>query len=211
MSATFHTAGGGGRVHRPGPGFNLRLLAFGLTLALGVSLVVWVQAGVGRQMAQVQREFGAIVAEGFYVGVSARTHFRKLNDTCLSLHLKGPVADRAEFLREARQLKEWLRGREATLNTPPERELFHRVEAAYLRYLANVETLLDGPDAPAARASFATTYERLMEFSAPVLEAVGQFVQAQQTAFDGFLRDWGVGSMARGVNIEWHGVVKIGV
>lgn len=25
------------------------------------------------------------------------------------------------------------------------------------------------------------------------------------------LRRWGVGSMARGVNIEWHGVVKIGV
>ena len=189
MSGTFYSAGGLRRASWLRPGFNLRLAAVALTLALGVSVVVWIQSSVGRRMARVQQEFGAIEAEGFYIGVTVRTRFRKLNDSLLNAHLKGPAAGRAAFLAESRDLNRWMLSRESSLTTPRERVLFNRLESAYARYLASAEALLQVDDPKAARAGLARTYEDLMALSAPVLEAVGHFVLAQQAAFNVFLRD----------------------
>lgn len=190
MNGTFYSTRGLRRITRRASVYNLRLVVFAVAVALGVLLLLWIQANVGRRMAQLQQEFGAIQAEGFYVGVHMRVHFRKLNETLLSLHLRSTATGREGFLAEARDLKAWLVKREDTLTTnTQERACFDQMEAAYDRYLTQAEQLLEVQDVKAARASFANTYEKLQESSQPVMECVAQLVQAQTAAFDVFLQD----------------------
>lgn len=189
MNEIFYSTDGLRRITRLAPMFRLRLVIFTLALIVGVLLFLWMQASVGRQVAQVQRELGAIRAEGFYVGVHMRSHVRQLNEMLLSLHLKGASADQGSFLTEAHGLKEWIGGRETILTTTNEQVLFHRMQAAYDRYLAEVEPLLKVQDMETALASFPNTYVKLLQSSRPVLDSVNLLVQAQQVAFDGFIRD----------------------
>ncbi|MBI5386345.1 MAG: hypothetical protein HZA90_16870 [Verrucomicrobia bacterium] len=189
MSETIYSTGGFRRVSRRTPLFQLRLVLFAVALVVGVLLWLWMQASVGRRMAQLQQEFGAIRAEGFYVGVHVRTQFRKLNDVLLTLHLEGQATNHAAFLAQARELKVWMLHRESVLANTNEQALLTQLEAAYARYVTAIRPLLSVTDTNTARVVFANTYEQIHEFSRPVLEAVARLVQAQQATFDEFARN----------------------
>ena len=85
MTGTNYATGGLRRFPRLTSVLNPRLVAFAFAVSLGVLLVLWLQAGVGRQMARLEVEFTALKAEGFYVGVQARLRVRRLNEPAAEL------------------------------------------------------------------------------------------------------------------------------
>lgn len=188
MDETNYSIGGFRRITRLAPMVSARLVIFALVVGMGVLVVLWLQTSVGRQMRRLEGEFAALKAEAFFVGVQTRVNFRRLNDTLLASHLDEKTADLASFRKEATEFKRWLTTREANLSTPKERDLFDQLEAAYARYLADTEQLLQAGDPRTERATFAVTYERVDQESQPFLDLVVNFVLAQQEAFNAFLQ-----------------------
>jgi signal transduction histidine kinase len=188
MNGTNHSNGGLRRITWLAPVVNVRLVVFALAVGLGVLLVLWLQAGVGRQMAHLEQEFSTLKAEAFYVGVQTRVQVRRLNDTLLASQLDQNPADLESFKKQAAELKYWFTNKEVSLSTGKERELFGQLETACDRYLAEAEQLLQAGDPRTERATFAATYERIERFSKPLLDTVGRFVEVQQEAFNAFLQ-----------------------
>lgn len=188
MSGTNYSSGGFRRFTRLTPVLNVRLVVFALAVSLGVLLVLWLQAGVGRQMAHLEAEFAAFQAEAFYVGVEARIRVRRLNELLLRYHLDQKPADQEGFQREAAELKRWFANREVNLTTDQERALFDDLEKACHAYLADAGRLLQVSDPRTERATFADTYDAIERQSGKLLEVVGQFMAVQKEAFKAFLQ-----------------------
>jgi signal transduction histidine kinase len=176
------------RFHRR-PVINWRLFLFAPVVGLGVLLILWLQAGVGSRLKNLEGEFSALKAETFLVATQMRVQFRSLNATLLNLYLNREGADPTRYRAEARQLQDWLAQRRPTLITSEEKRWFDVMAESFANYQASAERLLKNREAGLRRSEFADTYEKVQELSAPVMDAVAQLVQAQQTAFDRFLAD----------------------
>jgi signal transduction histidine kinase len=188
MNGTNSSTHGSRRITRHWPRWNLRLLIFAVAVAGALLLIVRIQNNVGRQMATLEEEFGALKAEGFYVGVQMRVKLRRLNEHLLDSRLKHDPANREGVLNEAEQLDVWLKSREAALHTAQERQLFRQMKVAYDNYLAEAKLLLPVSPTPAEPAVFTTTYQTVQQKSRPLLNLIEDFVLAQQAAFNAFLQ-----------------------
>jgi signal transduction histidine kinase len=189
MSGTKYANGGLRHFTRLTSVLNVRLVVFAVAVSLGGLLVLWLQAGVGRQMAHLEAEFTALRAEAFYVGVQTRLRVRRLNELLLRSHLDQNPPELESFRKEAAELKQWLAKKESSLSTSGERELFNQLAWACDRYLADAEPLLLAGDPRTERTFFAATYEKIDQQSKPLLGLIDRFGEAQQAAFNSFLQD----------------------
>jgi signal transduction histidine kinase len=188
MSGTNSSTDGFRRITRRWPRWNLRLLVFAVTVAAVLLIIVRIQVNVGRQMVALEREFGTVQAENLYIGVHARVRLRELNALLLDFRLNRNPEDQNKFLKESEDLLDWLKRREADLNTPRERELFQKVKAAYDQYLTDTRPLLQDLDSSSTPPPFTSAYQTVQQKSRPLLSAIGDFITAQQGAFSAFLR-----------------------
>jgi signal transduction histidine kinase len=188
MNGTNSSSDGFRRFTRHWPRWNLRLLIFGAIVVTALLLIVRIQTRVGRQMAALEREFGTVQTEDLYIGVHARVRLRELNARLLDFQLNRSAEDRNKFLKESEDLQEWLKRREADLDTSRERELFQKVRAAYDQYLADTKPLIQDPDSPASLPPFTLTYQTVQQKSQPLLNAIEGLISAQQGAFGDFFR-----------------------
>jgi len=188
MNGTNHSTYGFRRITRQWPQWNIRLALFALAVGLGVFLIVRIQGNVGSRMAQLEQEFGAIKAEGFYVGVQMRVLLRRLNEQLLDCQLSRDPADGEAFLKEANDLKQWLKRREVNLDTARERQLYEQIETAYDQYLAEAKPAAETLATPVEPAAFITSYRAVRQNSRHLLNLIEDFVVAQQAAFNAFLR-----------------------
>jgi len=188
MNGTNSSTYGFRRITRHWPRWTLRLVLFAAVVAAALLLIVRIQSNVGRQMATMEEEFGALKAEAFYVGVQMRVKLRRLNEQLMHSYLSHNPADTENFSRNADELKQWLASNEATLHTPPERQHFDQIKKAYDQYLAHTRALLPSSAAPADPATFTRAYQNLEQNTRPLLDLIEDFVLAQQRAFDDFLQ-----------------------
>lgn len=188
MNETFYSTGGLRRITRLPPVVNVRLVMFALAVGLGVLVVLWLQAGIGRQMVHLEAEFAALQAEAFYVGVQTRIRVRQLNDRLLAFLLNRQPAEREAFRTDSAELKRWFSNMERRLATDQEREVFDALERDYDFYLSSVEALLPPADGPAERAAFVDFYLQIEKQTRPLLRSAGRLIAAQQQAFNDFLQ-----------------------
>ena len=191
MHGTNHAADGFGRVTRAGPWWNARLAVFAVVVGLAVLLLARIQGNVGSRMAELEGRFAALKVKEFYVGMHMRVKFRGLNEHVLNYRLSpNPNDDKDEkdFHQEAKDLKVWLEGIEASLTTAREHELFAQMKADYDHYLASIASLFKSGSASTGPETFARSYQTVQQESRPLLKVTEEFVNAQQTAIDGFLK-----------------------
>lgn len=167
-------------------GWNLRLLIFAAAAAL--LLIACIQTSVGRRMAALEHEFDAVQAEDSYIGITARVRLLELNARLLDFQLNRNTTDRDKFRHGADDLREWLKRREADLDTTRERELFQKVMAAYGQYLADTKPLLSDSANHAEPAAFTNTYQALERLNQPLLNTLDHFVATQQATLREFFR-----------------------
>jgi signal transduction histidine kinase len=187
MNGTNSSTHGFRRITRRWPRWTLRLVAFTFAVAGALLLIVRIQTNVERQMAALEHEFGTVQTEDLYIGVHTRVHLRRLNDRVLDFQLNRSPEDRTRFLKEADDLREWLKRREADLDTARERELFQKVKAAYDQYLDDTKPLLQKSTSPGSPPPFTAIYQTVQQKSRPLLNIIEDFVTAQQGAFTAFL------------------------
>ena len=129
MNGTNNSTGGIRSVTRKLPRWTARLVVYALLVAAALLLLLRFQLSVGRQMAALEREFGDVEAESFYVGVQARSMLRHLDERLLNCLLDQKPTDREAFFKEADELHAWIRKREGSLHTAEERQLFTQIES----------------------------------------------------------------------------------
>ncbi|MCX6905028.1 MAG: ATP-binding protein [Verrucomicrobia bacterium] len=188
MTGTNHSTGGLGRFTRLTSLSNVRLVVFAFAVGLGVLVVLWLQAGVGHQMADLEAEFATLKAEAFYVGVQTRFSVRRLNELLLEARLGQNPADLESFKKEAAALMQWLRNKEASLSTSREWDLFDQLETACGRYLADAERSLQAGEPHPEQITFAAAHQQIKQQSQPLLDLIARFVEVQQAVFDSFLQ-----------------------
>ena len=94
------------------------------------------------------------------------------------------------FQREALRLREWLRSKEGSFQTPSEEwERFQRLEAAYDDFIARLNRLMGKQGPRPSREGFAVAYEELQAESRPVLDLCEKLVSSEHGEFDQFLRN----------------------
>ncbi len=194
MDGTNHATSGLRRITRTAPWWKGRLVVFAVAVGLAALLLVQIQSSVARRMANLGTKFGNLTAESFYVGVEMRGRLRRLNDHVLNHKLKQNPADQAAFAGEAATDQKWLAAvgnvlRSHQGHTDQERDLFGQIESAFGRYLVEAEPWFRTDAAGGGPAAFVERYQTIQERSAPLFSLTEQFVEAQRTAFDGFLAD----------------------
>jgi signal transduction histidine kinase len=188
MNETTDSTGGLRRILRHLPRWNAGLTLLAVLVAAAIFLILQLQLSLGRRMATLEQEIGAVKGESFYVGVNARTRFRLVEEHLLKSLLELNPTERNAFFSQADRLREWIRAQEVGLHTPSERQLLAQIEAAYDRYLDGVKPLLNPPDSSAASAPFATSFQTVQQKGRALLNLLEDLVAAQQATFQGILQ-----------------------
>jgi hypothetical protein len=89
---TFRSTRGLSRISAIHPRARRRLLGLGLTALLGCLLTIWVSRTTWQRVEQLEREFAALRADSFYLGVRMHAGIQQLNDTLLHYLLRGIFA-----------------------------------------------------------------------------------------------------------------------
>jgi signal transduction histidine kinase len=189
MSGTAASTGGPGRTTRWNASFRVRLAGFALAVTAVALLIIRIDTSIWREQERLKNEFADVKAEKFYFGVNFRVSLRQIRETWLDLYLTGNPVDRNAFLREAKQLADWLRSKEKNFATPGERGRYRRLEAAYGDFMDGMDRLMQKSGPRPSRESFAAAYEQLHSESRSLLDLCDEMVQAEHDQFDVFLKD----------------------
>jgi signal transduction histidine kinase len=174
------------------PAAKLRLAGLALTALLGSLLVIWVSRTTWQRVEGLQREFGGLKADNFYLGVRVRAEVQRLNDTLLRYRLRRDTNDAAAFRADAQDFKQWLDQNSANTATPLEREFFDKVTIAYDDYLAASTPVLEASPGflrLTPSRDFKKSYEKVQNQSRALLNLCDSFVANQRASFTTFLKE----------------------
>lgn len=190
-TGTIHSSRGLPRVTRSKPAAQLRLVGLGLTVLLGSLLIIWVTHTTWERVDRLQRQFAALKAESFYLGVKMHSDIQRLNDTLLRYRLRGDAADYEMFRTSAQDLTQWLESSRTNAATALEREFFEQVGSAYAEYLVESRKLIDGSLSwfQSKAGAFPMSYQKVQTQSQHLMGLCEAFIQAQRAAFDSFLKE----------------------
>lgn len=190
------------------PKARRRLVGLGVVALLGCVLTIWVSRTTWHRVEHLEREFAALRAESFYLGVRMHGGIQQLNDTLLRYRLHGVVGDQESFRQQARDLKQWFETSRTNAVTPLEQEFFDEVGAVYDDYLnESLLLLLAGLEQSKATPAreFPRSYEKVQVQSQRLLKLCESFIAAQRAAFDHFLVE------SRRTLIMFHRLLKLSV
>jgi len=186
-TGTSGATGGLGQTTRWNASLRVRLAGFAMAVIAVAFVIIRIDTSIWRRQAQLQEEFAAVRAERFYFGVSFRGRLRQIREAWLDLYLTGNPADRDAFHRNALGLREWLRSKEGSFQTPSEQGRFQRFEAAYGDFMGRLNRLMEKSGRRPKREDFAVAYEELRAESQPVLDLCDEVVKVEHDEFDQFL------------------------
>lgn len=190
MSATFCRSGD--REKRTGwePPGPWRLAGLAVVVLLGVGLIGWLLHSTWTRLEQVQRDFAAMEAESFYLGLRIRSQFEHLNASLLRYRLsKSDPAERDRFRADALALSGELARTKPLLATPDERGLADEIEAAFATYLERAAPLIETSLRAIRRESVSEVSDEIRGLSAPVRELCERLIRAQEVSWNGFLEE----------------------
>lgn len=188
---TIHSTRGSTRATENKPPPKLRLAVLGLIVLVGSLLIIWVTYSTWIRLDRLQREFAALKADSFYLGVRTHGDIRRLNDTLLRYRLRGEAADFETFQAEAQALSLWFASSQTNAATQIEREFFEQVGGAYGEYLGESQQLLAAGRKwfQSKAGAFPASYEKVQKQSQRLLDLCEAFIRAQRLAFDSFLKE----------------------
>lgn len=184
---TIRATRGLSRISAIPPKARRRLLGLGLTALLGCLLTIWVSRATWQRVEQLEREFAALRADSFYLGVRMHGGIQQLNDTLLRYRLRGDVNDQESFRQRAQELKQWFESNRTNAVTPLERQFFDEVGTVLDDYLNESLLLLLGGLDRSKPNQFPRSYEKVGQQSKQLLDLCELFIAAQRSAFDHFL------------------------
>src|SRR5699024_9786142 len=132
------------RINAIPPKARRRLLGLGLIALVGCLLTIWVSRTTWQRVDQLEREFAALRADSFYLGVRMHGGIQQLNDTLLRYRLRGDVSDQEGFRQRAQELKQWFESNRTNAVTPLEQQFFDEVGVVLDDYLNESLLLLLG-------------------------------------------------------------------
>lgn len=166
-----------------------RLASFSLILIAGLALVFWLERSTWTQARLLQREMAAIRTESFYLGVHLRAGIWRLDGRLLRFQLSGDADERADFLRDSRQLTELIERLSPFLVTTQEMELLKSVELAFRVYLEEASPLLERGIRGIRRDTTEKLARDIADKSATVLRLCDDLVLAQNAAWEKVLAE----------------------
>ena len=196
------------RIRAIAPKARRRLAGLGLTALLGCLLTIWVSRTTWLRVEHLEREFAALRADSFYLGVRMHGGIQQLNDTLLRYRLRGEVSDQESFREQAQELKQWFESNRTNAVTPLERQFFDEVGIVLDDYLnESLLLLLSGldPSKPNHARDFPKSYEKVQRQSQQLLTLCELFIAAQRSAFDHFLAE------SRKTLTMFHRLLKLSV
>jgi signal transduction histidine kinase len=143
-------------------------------------------------MDNLQREFGGLKADNFYLGVRMRGEVQRLNETLLRYRLRGDTNDAEAFRTDARAFARWLNQTGANRTTPFERQFFGQMMEAYNEYLADCAPVLEdsrGRMQSTQALKFKSSYEKVQSQSRRLLTLCDSFMRDQRASFSNLLRE----------------------
>ena len=192
MEETIRSTRGLSRINAIHPKARRRLAGLGLIALLGCLLTVWVSRTTWQRVEHLEREFAALRADSFYLGVRMHGGIQQLNDTLLRYRLRGEASDQESFRQRAQELKQWFESSRTNAATPLERQFFDEVGTVYDDYLnESLMLLLAGLERskPNQVRDFHRSYEKVQQQSQQLLALCESFIAAQRSAFDHFLAE----------------------
>jgi len=170
---------------------NVRVQYYGYALASIVLVVVvgWAGRITWQELRQLHRSFASVQADAFHLSEHIEASVRDLNETVLRFDLRRRLEDRAAFLKEGRDLQQWIRAHQSTVSTPQEFELLSQVEAAFEVYLSRNSRLMDERVQAGMAPSSTPVLERVENKAEPILDLCEQLKAAERTARTQFMKD----------------------
>lgn len=190
-TGTFHSTRGSARVTENQTRSKIRLAILGAVVLVGSLMIIWMTHTTWVRLDRLQREFAALKADNFYLGVRTHSDIRRLNDGLLRYRLHGDVAAYENFRTETETLNHWFETSRTNALTPIEREFFEQVGSAYHDYQVESLKLLDAGHKwfQSKAGAFPASYEKLQKHSQRLLDLCEAFVRTQRLAFDSFLME----------------------
>jgi signal transduction histidine kinase len=191
-NGTIHSTRGAPHVTAGRPAAKLRLAGLALTALLGSLLVIWISRSTWKRVDHLQREFAALKADSFYLGVRMRNDIQRLNETLLRYRLRGDVTDSQTFRADALSFKAWLEASRTNSATAREQEFIARIQTEYEDYLTESTKLLEatlGRWSATQAKEFKKSYEKVQQQSEQLLFLCDTFIDNQRTAFELFLSE----------------------
>jgi signal transduction histidine kinase len=164
-----------------------RLTSFALVVLLLAGLVGWAGSTKWHKLQQLRRSFAAVQSDAFYQSDYIEASIRHLHKTVLRFDSSKDPAERARFLSQAQELKQWITSHKDLLTTLSERELMQQIEVAFQGYSARSIALMDETANPAIVPRADPVLDRAENNSAPVLKLCLQLATAEQLALTQFL------------------------
>jgi len=192
-SGTIHSNRGLPRITGSNPSTKLRLVGLGLTILFGSFLIIWVTHTTWERVDRLQRQFAALKAESFYLGVKMHNGIQRLDQTLIRYRDRHDPVDYEVFLTDAHALTQWFEASRTNAATSLEREFFVRVGTAYSEYLAESRKLLDASprwyEFLLKPLAFPENYNKVHTQSQHLLDLCETFIHSQRAAFDSFLKE----------------------
>ncbi len=188
MSATNCCSGALKKRTQPKPPLPWRLVGLTTLGLLGAGLLGWHVRSTWVRLEQLQREFVAMEAESFYLGLRLRSGLEHLNGALLRFQLsKAEREERDRFHAEAQTLSALLTQTKPLLATAQERDLVNQIERAFADYLNRAAPLLETSLRTVRRESASEVSERISVLSVPLRELCERLIEAQKVSWSGFL------------------------
>lgn len=166
-----------------------RSYSYALASVLLALVIGWVGRNTWQELRHLNRSFASVQGDGFHLSEQIEASVRELNDIVLRFDLHRKPVDGEAFQKQSQDLKLWIREHQATVSTPPERELMAEILTAFDDYFLKVSQLMGELLEIGTTPPPQPTSERLGNQAALILDLCEKLKAVERSAQKEFLED----------------------
>ena len=168
---------------------KIRLVTFGLAIAVMVALIAWTAHSSWQRTGELRERFTSVQLESFRIADHIQQEILGLNNAVLRFGLYHNSGDLARFQTGSTNLDRWIDEQRPILSTEQEKQILDQINTNYDYYMSSareMETQVrSNADSPTRLSDFANFEEQ----SQRMLNLGFKLASAHRSSMDSFLED----------------------